>query len=642
MNTYSSAVRKVIHILCCLFLFLSFVRPLAAQQPTLDSLERLFKTAATDDQRLERLSELTAAAFNTDIQTALGYAKRGTALAEKIADKGWLPKFQEMQGRMHANLGQLDSASLFFDKALAGYTAIADRKGQATTYFKMAWVHQRKGELQQGLEANLKALRLMEEIDDQEGIASALGRVSDVLYKQEKPAESLEYAKRAVAICRKNNFLTELNSALLSAGYAAIGLGKYEDALTYFDEALKLTYAQNMGYSLIADAANARGNAYKKLARYPEALADYQTCLENAEKANYPGGILAANANIGETYLRQGNYAAALPYQLRTLEMQEQMNALSELTENYGHVSHIYEKLGDYPSALRYERKARAMRDSTASIQSDAAMLELRTQYETEKQEATIALQEATISRQSVVQRLSIGIAALLGLFAFFFYRNAAARKKTNELLAAKNAENELLLREIHHRVKNNLEVVSSLLALQSAQVSDQNVKDAMLEGQNRVQSIGIVHQKLYRGENLAAVEMKDYFLNLSENILDTFGADSRVTIECAMNELELDIDTAVPLGLITNEILTNALKYAFPDGRKGAIKIQLEKTDPHNLRLKIADNGVGKSGAIQGAGFGSQLVALLTQQLDGKLHEQDQDQAGTVIWLDFKMKKAA
>ncbi len=629
-------MRKVIHTLCCLPLALS----LAAQQPALDSLERLFKTASNNAQRLERLSEMTDAAFGIDLQTALQYAQRGVALAEQTADKAWLPKFQEMQGRMHANLGQMDSASLFFDQALAGYTAIADRNGQATTYFKIAWVHKRKGELQPGLEMDLKALRLMEEIGDQEGIASALGRVSDALFKQEKPAESLEYAKKAIAICRKNNFGTELPSALLYAGYAAIGLGKHDDALAYFDEALDLSYSQNRGYASVADAANARGNAYKKLGRYEAALADYQTCLDNAEKANYPGGILTALANIGEVHLRQGNYAAALPYQLRTIAMQEQINDRTNLTENYGHASNIYEKLGDYPSALIYERKARAMRDSTASVQSDAAMLELRTQYETEKQEATIALQATTISQQRTMQWLAVGIAALLGLFAFSFYRNAAARKKTNELLAAKNAENELLLKEIHHRVKNNLEVVSSLLALQSAQVSDQNVKDAMREGQNRVQSIGIVHQKLYQGENLGAVDMKDYFLNLSDNILDTFGADDRITIACAMDQLELDIDTAVPLGLIVNEILTNALKYAFPDGRKGTIEIQLAHHDDHTLRLRIADDGVGKSGTTQGTGFGSQLVALLTQQLDGQLHEAVQ--GGTVVWLDFKMRKAS
>lgn len=629
-------MRKIIHTLCCLLLVLS----LAAQQPALDSLERLFAAAPTDVRRLERLSEMTNAAFGINFQTALGYAKRGVALAEKTGDKTWLPKFQEMQGRTHANLGQLDSASLFFDKALAGYTAVADPKGQATTYFKISWVHKRKGEYRQGMETDLKALRLMEEIGDQEGIASALGGISDALYRQEKPAESLEYAKRAIAICRKNNFLSELPSALHYAGYAAIGLGKHEDALAYFEETLELSYANDMGASAIADAANARGNAYKKLGRYKEAIADYQTCLENAEKADYSSGILTAVANIGEIHLRLGNYAAALPYQLRTIEMQEQTNDLTNLTENYGHISGIYEQLGDFKSALIYERKARRMRDSTASIQSDAAMLELRTQYETEKKEATIALQETTISQQRAMQWLAVGIAALLGLFAFSFYRNAAARKKTNELLSAKNAENELLLKEIHHRVKNNLEVVSSLLALQSAQVSDQNVKDAMLEGQNRVQSIGIVHQKLYQGENLAAVEMKDYFLNLSDNILDTFGSDNRISIECAMNQLELDIDTAVPLGLIVNEILTNALKYAFPDGRRGKIKIQLEQKDDSTLRLRIADDGVGKSGVTKGTGFGSQLVTLLTRQLDGKLHEEVQ--GGTVVWLDFKMRKAS
>ncbi len=95
---------------------------------------------------------------------------------------------------MHANLGRLDSASLFFDKALAGYTAATDKRGQATTCFKIAWVHNVKGEYEQGLTTNLRALRLMEELDDQEGIAGALVRVAWALYKQEKAEESLKYA----------------------------------------------------------------------------------------------------------------------------------------------------------------------------------------------------------------------------------------------------------------------------------------------------------------------------------------------------------------------------------------------------------------------------------------------------------------
>ncbi|MBK6998013.1 MAG: sensor histidine kinase [Lewinellaceae bacterium] len=228
----------------------------------------------------------------------------------------------------------------------------------------------------------------------------------------------------------------------------------------------------------------------------------------------------------------------------------------------------------------------------------------------------------------------------MLAVLLFFGYRSYRARTRNNLWLAAKNAENELLLKEIHHRVKNNLEIVSSLLALQSAQIDDQGIKDAMQEGQNRVQSIGIVHQKLYQRDNLAAIEMKDYFLNLSESILDSFGAEDRVTIECAMDQLDVDIDTAVPLGLIVNELLTNTLKYAFPDGRKGIVRIKLEKNLAGNLHLEVADDGIGKSGLTKGTGFGGQLVSLLTRQLSGSMREEVKN--GTTIYIDFNLKKAA
>lgn len=625
-------------ILAQVFLLLPTIFVFSQEMPY-DSLERLLATEKSDAKRLDLLKELTDVAFDLDFEVALGYAKRGVALSERIDDKEWEPKFYEMQGRMHANLSQLDSARMFFDKAMEGYVAVGNKRGQATTNFKIAWVHKRRGEIAEAMKADLSALRVMEELGDQEGIAGALGRVSEDLRNQERSDEALVYALRAIEICKKNNFKSEMTYALRHAGDACIAMGRNAEALDYYDQALTIVRSLNSGNFSLADIINCRGNAYKRLGRYDEAIADYKICLENSEKSNYLGGIFTATANLGEVNLLIGDYAAALPYQLKTIQLQEESGDISNLTENYGHASSIYENLGDYKLALRYQKKARHMRDSTASIESDVAISELRTQYETEKKEATIASQEHKLGQQRTVQYLSFGIAALFGLFAFSFYRNAAARKKTNELLAIKNAENELLLKEIHHRVKNNLEIVSSLLALQSAQIDDKGIKDAMQEGQNRVESIGIVHQKLYQGTNLAAVEMKDYFNNLSDNILNSFGADDRVTIECAMNKLELDIDTAVPLGLIVNELLTNALKYAFPDGRKGRIEIKLEHKDANTLHLKIADDGVGKSGVVKGTGFGGQLISLLTRQLSGSMREEEK--GGTVVYFDFNLKKA-
>jgi two-component sensor histidine kinase len=153
---------------------------------------------------------------------------------------------------------------------------------------------------------------------------------------------------------------------------------------------------------------------------------------------------------------------------------------------------------------------------------------------------------------------------------------------------------------------------------------------------------MGIIHQKLYQGEQLGSIDMKDYFINLGDGILDTFNVEDRVKIECAMDQLELDVDTAVPIGLIVNELITNALKYAFPENSEGTIEISLTQSNPETLKLKVVDNGVGKISNIspKGTGFGSQLVKLLTQQLNGIMEEKTQN--GTSILFEFKIKPAA
>ncbi|TAE52333.1 MAG: sensor histidine kinase, partial [Bacteroidetes bacterium] len=217
----------------------------------------------------------------------------------------------------------------------------------------------------------------------------------------------------------------------------------------------------------------------------------------------------------------------------------------------------------------------------------------------------------------------------LVALLAGLLFVQGHRRRKTNELLSAQKSEielkskqNELLLKEIHHRVKNNLQTISSLLHLQSAHIKDADVKQAVAAGQHRVESMALIHQKLYQRENLAAIEMKDYLSNLVQSLIDTFDADpERIRFDLNMPELELDVDTAVPLGLIVNELITNSLKYAFPDGREGTITVSLQKNDDR-LELLVADNGVGTANVKTGTAFGSQLVGLLSAQLGGTLEQ--------------------
>ncbi|TPV32993.1 hypothetical protein FJ651_11060 [Paucihalobacter ruber] len=344
---------------------------------------------------------------------------------------------------------------------------------------------------------------------------------------------------------------------------------------------------------------------------------------------------------IGQVYLLQENYEEALEHLLVGVKAYEDKGQGS-IIQPYLDLADAFVGLGNFEQALIYKDKANAnskkiLEDKIVNIESEMAI-----KYETVKKDEALVSQAALIQQKNKTQTLIIVIASLLFAFLlsllYFFSKN----KKATKIIRAKNAENELLLKEIHHRVKNNLEMVKSLIALQSAQIEDGATKDAMIASQNRVQSMGIIHQKLYQGDNLGSIEMKDYFINLSEGILDTFNAEDQVKIECAMDNLDLDVDTAVPIGLIVNELLTNALKYAFPEKQGGTINISLEKTKNNNLKLKVVDNGVGKTAGLapKGTGFGSQLVKLLTQQLNGTMVERTDK--GTHIEFDFLINTAA
>jgi len=624
--------------ICFLVLFATQV--VYGQHKAYDSLLQLLAVERIDTVKLSLLNQLATSAMAMDIRKALEYARQGVILADKAGNKNWLPKLYETQGRMHANLLQLDSANICYEKASAGYIADNNRAGQATIAFKFAWVHKRKGDFEKAMAEDLKGLRIMEELDDKVGIAGAYERLSDGLTRQGRLPEAMDYAKKSIAVSEENNLKEQLVYAMFNGGNVSIAMKNDKQALEYYNKTLDLARSLNFAPRTTAPFLNSRGNALKHLGRYQLALEDYNKTLALSKATNFAQGLSSAIANLGEVYMLMGNYKDALAYQLETVRLQEKNGDVTNLTENYEHVSTIYEKLGDYKPALEYQKMALMMRDSVASVKRDTAMTRLLTQYQTEKKEATILAQQNLITQQEKVQWLSIGVAVLLAASLILGYRSLRNRSKSNKLLAAKNAENELLLKEIHHRVKNNLEVVSSLLALQGARIDDPNTRQAMQEGQNRVHSIGIVHQKLYQGENLGAIEMRDYFVNLSESILDSFGAEGRVSIELAMEKLNVDIDTAVPLGLIVNELLTNTLKYAFPNNQNGSVRIKLEKLAGGILHLEVSDNGVGKSGLTQGTGFGGQLISLLTQQLNGSMKEEIKN--GTSFYFDFKSAKVA
>jgi len=194
-------------------------------------------------------------------------------------------------------------------------------------------------------------------------------------------------------------------------------------------------------------------------------------------------------------------------------------------------------------------------------------------------------------------------------------------RKQMETQIATSLREKEYLLKEIHHRVKNNLQVISSLLSMQADKATDRNVIESLTDSQNRVKSIALVHEKLYQSKSLDQIEYGDYLNKFAMHLFDTYNVtQSRISCTIHAENIFVDINQAVPCSLIINELLTNSLKYAFPDGRAGAITIDFV-TEAKNYMLTYHDTGVGIPESVtfeRSESLGMKLIYGLTQQLNG------------------------
>jgi len=222
--------------------------------------------------------------------------------------------------------------------------------------------------------------------------------------------------------------------------------------------------------------------------------------------------------------------------------------------------------------------------------------------------------------------------------------RDVTERKRADEELRASLREKEVLLREIHHRVKNNLQIVSSLINMKSRGVSDPDALARFTDSLERIKSIAMLHEKLYLSKNLDKIDFAEYAPNLVMSLASTYRVDpERVRLEVDVKDVSLELDAAVPCGLILTELVTNALKYAFPAGRRGRIRIEIARQPDDTVVVRVADTGAGmpeQRPAGNKDSLGLKLVATLTKQLKGRLEIRHVE--GAEFTITFPLRGAA
>lgn len=216
-------------------------------------------------------------------------------------------------------------------------------------------------------------------------------------------------------------------------------------------------------------------------------------------------------------------------------------------------------------------------------------------------------------------------------------------RKVAENKIKKSLREKEILLREIHHRVKNNLQIISTLLELQCDQIKDEEVMELYRESENRIQSIALIHENLYQSDDLASIQIDEYINNLLNDLMNSYGIESSVNLNIDVDKITLGIETAIPCGLIINELVSNSLKYAFPNGTSGNIYLSLKEKDDGTFKLLISDDGSAFPSDFEekkNRTLGLQLVNNLVKQLDGDLDFNKEKKEFKINFKELTYKK--
>ncbi len=578
-------------------------------------------------------------------------------------------------------------ALLAVHKALALYQSIGypllqsvyDMIGAHYTYI---------GDYQNGIKYGLLAIKTAEAVKDTTlQLCTIYNRVGLTYFNMGDYQKASDYFKKSLRIAEHYRDLASITVVSSNLFDALLELGQPEEALRLIQHSARQFPPQSprdRAY-LIKDLLK----AYTLLKQYPVAQQYYDQFLVVAETLGKEN-VWFVYRNVINFLIASGQYKLAHKH----LSEFELISLKKKYPKGVARAQLLWFRLdslqGNYQAAIGHYQRFKYIEDSVLNETKRLQVASLEVLYETKRKEKDLQLKEQNIKaltqerqlqakqieQDLLVRNVIIGGAILLLLLLGITYNRYSLKKRNNSQLQAQQyklqaqheelqtqqevindkneqlqrvvadkdsllfqqkrllEEKERLLKEIHHRVKNNLQIVMSLLNSQAASLKDLSALSAIQESQHRVQAMALIHQKLYQAEGIARIPMKAYIEEVVAYLQDSYNLNYNVNFALQVEDIELDVTQAVPLGLIINEAVTNAFKYAFPDGRSGKISVQLHRKAEYNYQLSIADNGVGLPQDFDPSSSRSLGMTLLhgfSAQLEGELNITS-DQGLTIL----------
>ena len=526
---------------------------------------------------------------------------------------------------------KLDTALILAKEALGITQEIDAPFLEAGAWEEIGGIEHALGNKTLSLKATLKALKIYESLGLQEEQAASYAQLANSNMADSNYESAIQYLTKAKEIYKEKKKDAKLIYTTLNLGEAYRLANKIDSAKFNFIKVLKenkklkdaivQSYSQgNLGMIYNAQDSLALAKVHLKAAinTLKELEDSYATSVYLAE--------------LGTVYQKEGNLKIAEEKFLESLDMAQESGLKEQARDFSAKLTLFYEGQGDYLAALRYQKLFQVYQDSLVNKTNIKEIERLKAGYEIDKRESTIGLLNKVNTNQKHMVWTLGGAVLVTLVFLYWIFKVNKRVKKANvqlteqkEIIGQREQEKALLLQELNHRVKNNLQMISSLLSLHSRELTGHPAKEALESGKDRVEALSLVHRKLYQEGVETRIALKEYLEELVLGLFHGYNASFEPTFE--LEDANVSVDTAVPLALIVNELVVNALKYAYEGVNHPSFALKLTTIDS-NMIVQIIDNGKGftpREGEKKNS-FGLKLIRSLTEQLEGTVKKMDGD----------------
>lgn len=592
---------------------------------------------------------------NGDYQLSLTTLDRAMAQAERANDRESVARACHVMANNYYYQGYYDSAEDRFMQSKKIFDELKHSTGQIEVLYDMALMYNRQGNFAKSLRYLLQLESMKEAepnfvhyVGDFTGISNYFidtlyyrGIIADETRLFRKFTEegyntgayqsliNLSVAYRELGDHRRSARYAAKGSAVMSAaGYYPFwylaakeyGLAGMRDSCFYFHQ-LAMGELPRATRIKVAITYEGIAQSYKLFHQPDSALKYYHIAFDLNKRMNNRLTIAALHGELASVCADLGQREQAEQHLVAGVELARQVS-VKHTSTLYAFGKDFYESAKPSQS-LVYSRLHEKLLDSINRNENAMELLRFQAQLETNRKERELEATRLKLRNRTIILASFALFTTLSTIFATVFFLQRKRIKRQNTQLSERNHEQQALVREIHHRVKNNLQYIVSLLSLQAQSSSSGELSNHIEEIKNRIMTMGLIHQKLYKTQEISRVEAGPFIYELVTNVLTAFPSRVPVKRTVSVDPIQLDIDTAITLGLLINELTTNAVKHALGQHETPEIILALRR-DECGLTLSMQDNGPGFKFPGNGTGFGTKLIQLLVKKLRGDLYQKN------------------